>query len=241
MSREYRVVATVCLLSLSLAMAEIATAQIDTLRVAPEKDFEDLYERAAASQFVVTGTVVRTEGIGERWTEELNQRIKTAQDLSVARHGTLTVIEVEKMVCREADFRARPSAISEVPKTIYIFLPRDEPQWVNGQLRESFLDGQQYLLFLVPLEEKLRDRWIKTYDLDPNRSYFRGEQHARGIVPLKAREVVLNKVTRLCEAVRPADVAQKLTALTKLQSSGDSVLEKDARQAEENLQAEKPK
>jgi hypothetical protein len=213
-------------------------AQIDTLMVPPEKDLNDLYKRAAASQFVAVGTVVRTEGIGERWTEEVNQRIMAANDISVSLHGTLAIIEVEKTVCRQGDFWPRSSAPSEVPKTIYIFLPTTEPPWVDGQMREYFLDDQRYLLFLVPLEQKTRDHWIKTYNLNPNRSYFRGEQHARGVVPLKAGELgVLEKVTRLCDAMRPAEVAQKLVSLQKLEASGDYVLEKEAREATKQLRS----
>jgi hypothetical protein len=240
MNRIHSVAARVGLLVLALAFAETGMAQIDTLMVEPEKDFRDLYKRAAASQFVVVGTVVRMDGIGERWTKDLYERIMAANDLSVALLGTLYSVQVDNTVCRQGDFRARSSASSDAPKTIYIFLPKNEPAWVDGQMREVLLPGERYLLFLVPLEQKTLDRWIKTYDLDPHRPYFRGEQHARGVVLLKAGGLgVLEKVTRLCDAVRPAEVIQKLVSLQKLEAAGDPILEKEAREAREKLQSAK--
>jgi hypothetical protein len=51
-------------------------------------------------------------------------------------------------------------------------------------------------------------------------------------VPLKLGELgVLEKMTHLCEAMRPPEITQKLSALKKLEDSGDSVLEKEARAA----------
>ncbi|MEP6644366.1 MAG: hypothetical protein ABJA69_07700, partial [Acidobacteriaceae bacterium] len=181
-------------------------------------------------------------GIGERWTEDLYERIKTANNLSVALHGMLYTIEVKSTLCREGDFRIQPSSSSNAPRNVYVFLPSKEPFSVDGHFREEFLTGQSYLLFLVPLDKKTLDSWTTTYALDPKRPYFRGEQLARGVVPIKRSELgVLEKVTRLCEAVRPVGAARKLAALKKLEESGDPVLAKEARAAAENLLAEKGK
>ncbi len=231
--------ARVLLLCFGLVFGVVSMAQIDTLGVAPEKDFNDLYKRAAASQFVVVGKVIKTEGIGEHWTQELNDRIKAANDLRVARMGILYVIEAEKTVCRQTEFRVVPSEPLVVPKTIYVFLPKDEPAWVNGQMREEFVTNQRYLLFLIPLEPKIADRWFKIYDLDPHLSYFRGEQLARGVVSLNSDgSGVLDKVTRLCDAMRPPGISEKLSALANLANSGDPVLEHEAQEAEGSLRTE---
>ena len=85
MNRTMGRLAKVLLLCFGLGFGVVSRAQIDTLGVPPEKDFNDLYKRAAASQFVVVGKIVKTEGIGEHWTKELNDRIKSANDLRVAR------------------------------------------------------------------------------------------------------------------------------------------------------------
>ncbi len=229
------------LLILTLVNAITAKAQIDTPIVAPGQDFGDLYTRAAASRFVVVGTVTRSDGVSKRLTKDLEAKIKAEGNLSLMVGGSLYVIEVENTVCRQGDFRVRSTTSSEIPQTVYIFLPRDEPAVVDNHQREMLLPGQRYLLFLVALDQETFERWTTTYDLDPHRSYFRGEQRARGVVPLKPGELgVLEKTTRLCEAMRPPEVAQKLAALKKLKDSGDTVLEKEARAAEENLRAAKP-
>jgi hypothetical protein len=240
-NRLYRHAASVFLLGLTLANAGTAKAQIDTPMIAPESDFGDIYKRAAASQFVVAGTVTRRDGVGKRWTKDLEAKIRAEGDLSLRLGGTLYTVEVENTVCRQGDFRVRSSVSSEVPQTVYVFLPRDDPAWVDGHMREEFMPGQRYLLFLVAPDQKILDRWTTTYDLDTHRSYFRGEQRARGVVPLRPGELgVLEKTTHLCEAMRPAEVAQKLAALKKLEDSRDPVLEKEAREAEENLRRAKP-
>jgi hypothetical protein len=103
------------------------------------------------------------------------------------------------------------------------------------------LPGERYLLFLVAVDQKVLHRWMPVYELDPNRSYFRGEELSRGVVPLKPDERdVLEKLTRLCEALRPPELAQKLAALKKLEGVADLVLEREAREAAEDLRTAKP-
>ncbi len=52
---------------------------------------------------------------------------------------------------------------------------------------------------------------------------------------VKAPEV-LNKVTQLCQAMRPASVAEKLEELYKLAASGDPILSREANEAMQGLQ-----
>ena len=80
MNRLYRYGASIFLLGLTLANAGTAKAQIDTPMVAPESDFGDLYKRAAASRFVVVGTVTRSEGVSKRWTMDLEASKKEARE-----------------------------------------------------------------------------------------------------------------------------------------------------------------
>ncbi len=240
MNQLYRYAVRALLLVLTIANPMTAT-QIDTPIVAPEQNLVDLYTRAAASRFVVVGTVTRSDGVSKRLTKDLEAKIKAEGNLSLMVGGSVYAIAVENTVCRQSDFRAQSPASSEAPQTVYIFLPRGEPAVVDNHQKEMLLPGQRYLLFLVAPEQKILDGWTKTYDLDPNRSYFRGEQLSRGVVPLKPTELdVLQKITRLCEAMRPAEVAQKLAALKRLENSGDPVLEKEAREAEEDLRGAKP-
>jgi hypothetical protein len=75
-------------------------AQIDTERIPPKQDSEDLFQRAAASQFVVIGTITKSVGISKRMTPELLKRVNSENDLSLAFGGTLYTISVESTVCR---------------------------------------------------------------------------------------------------------------------------------------------
>src|SRR5260370_8559091 len=86
--------------------AAIAIAQIDTERIPPEDDLSDLYPRAVASQFVVIGTVVKTDGVSQRMTSELLRRVKDEGDLSLALGGGLYTIRVESTFCRQTNFTA---------------------------------------------------------------------------------------------------------------------------------------
>ena len=241
MNQLNRYAARVLLLLLTLGYARTGKSQIDSPVVAPEQDLGDLYTRAAASRFVVVGTVTRSDGVGKRLTKILEAKIEAEGNLSLIVGGSLYTIEVENTLCRQSDFRFQSLASPEAPRTVYVFLPRDEPAVVDNHQREMLLPGQRYMLFLVAPDQVTLDHWTATYDLDPHRSYFRGEQHARGVVPLKPGELgTLQKVERLCQAMRPPEVAQKVAALKKLQESGDPVLEKEAREAEEDLRAARP-
>ena len=228
------------LLGVTFMIAGIAYAQIDSPVVVPEQDSSNLFERAAASRFVVVGTVTQIDGVTKRLTKDLETKIKADGNLSLIVGGPLYVIAVESIVCRQEDFLVKSTGSSAVPKQVYVFVPRDEPEWVDGKEREVFSPGERYILFLTLPDQKTLDRWITIYDLDPQRPYFRGEQRGRGVVPLKPKAGhILDQVSRLCGAMRPPELAQKLTALKDLENSGDPVLEEEARVAEKKLRTAK--
>ncbi len=229
--------------------ASIAIAQIDTERIPPEDDLSDLYPRAVASRFVVIGTVVKTDGVSQRMTSELLRRVKDERDLSLALGGGLYTIRVESTVCRQTDFRADAYTSSEAPQTVYVFLPRDEPMFVNGHQREILVPSQRYLLFLAAAPSQVRQKWIESFQLDPKQDYYRGEELSRGVVPLfrqtgvgftPMQPPVLEKLAQLCGAVRPPRVEEKLAALKLLASSGDPALQKEAEAAANALRAKRP-
>jgi hypothetical protein len=228
--------------------AAIAMAQIDTGRIPPEQDSGDLYVRAAASRFVVIGTVVSTDGVSHRMTPELLRRVKAEGDLSLAVGGSLYRIRVQSTVCRQADFSADAHTSSEAPQTAYVFLPRDEPMFVNGHERETLLPGQRYLLFLAAAPSQVLQKWTELFQLDPKQDYYRGEELSRGVVPLfrqtgegftPMQPPVLEEVAQLCRAVRPPRVEEKLAALKLLASSSDLVLQKEAEAAANALRAKR--
>jgi hypothetical protein len=246
---RYRYGTIVCVLASTLANP-IGMAQIDTSMTLPEQDLSDLCERAATSQVVAVGTVVKRDGVSKRMTAELTERMRAEGNLGLALGGTLYTIGIEGTVCRKSDFRPNASSSLETPRKIYIFVPRNESGFVDGHQQENLLPDRRYLLFLVTTNRQTVEKWTETYELDPKQTYYRGEQLSRGIIPLKERppgstpsktDPVLDKVTSLCQALRPSDLRQKLAALKKLEASGDPILEKEARFAAQSLQAMKPK
>ncbi len=63
------------------------------------------------------------------------------------------------------------------------------------------------------------------YNLDPNRTYYRGEEHDRGVIPLapetpagraQSPPEVVDKFARLCDAMRPPKPEGKLALLQHL-------------------------
>lgn len=223
-----------------VAVAVVA-AQIDTPQIPPGQDVGDLFERAAASRFVTVGRVVKIEGVAKRMTSELLEKVKAEGDLSLILGGDLYTIRVENTVCRQTDFDVPAQTSLEAPLTIYIFLPHEEPALVNGHQREALLPDHRYLLFLVEPDRQTLEKWTEIYQLEPNRDYFRGEELSRGIVPLDeatARKTslpkqppVLEKITRLCRALRPRPLEQKMAALKLLEAPGDDILKKEATKA----------
>jgi hypothetical protein len=218
-------------LFLGMTFSTSILAQIDTPMTPPEHDYGDLFQRAAASRFVVIGTVIKDEGISKRMWEKDN--------IGSAYGGKLLTISVESTVCRQADFKANQTS-PEVPHTLYMFQPRDEPMNVAGNWRETILIGERYLLFFVPISSEVRKKWIELYELDPQQpEYFHGEELSRGVVPLPAGQAVLDRLTPLCQALRPATLKDKLAALKNLAKSSDPIIRQEATAAETALQIRK--
>jgi len=201
------------------------------------QEIGDLYRRAAASRFVVVGTVVKLDPVADRsWKRPT---------IDEGFGGYLYSIAIEKTVCRQADFSAPASVVdapppAEADPVVYLLSP---VQLVPG--RESLELGQRYLLFLVLPDQEQQKNWTDSLYLDPLKVYLRGEEQARGVVllppqdsnyPAAKQPEVLDKVTQLCKAVRPASLTEKLEALQKLAASGDPILSREANQGMQALQ-----
>jgi len=69
--------------------------------------------------------------------------------------------------------------------------------------------------------------------------YYEPEPYGNGVVSLSKpgpEPLILDKITRLCAAVRPSSVEQKLVELNILAASGDLILAKEAEDAKKGLQ-----
>lgn len=235
------------IIALSFVMA--AAGQIDTPPVSPEKDLGDLFKRVSASRLVVVGTVAKSEGVSKRLSaSDVNRMVKVQPDSKTAKTslegvvgGILHSISVEETLCRQEDFEVRPATTTrrqpESLQTVLLFVPHDEPLWQQGYQKESLLEGHRYMVFLVEPNEKKQIEWTDSFQLAPKHVYYRAEGGSRGVVRLvqptrdnltPKQPTVLEKVKRLCQAVRPADAAAKFAALKELMDSGDPILQKEA-------------
>lgn len=233
----------------SLTNAQIA---IDTERIPPEYDSNDLYRRAAASRVVVVGTVAKSEGVSKRLSQADIDKMKrpapsgtTSVALDGVVGGSLYAIDIENTVCRQADFRPSTIQANNTIQSVFIFVPRDEPMFTGGHQRERLVVGERYLLFLTPTPPEVRKKWVESFNLDRKLDYYRTEQLSRGVVPLRRSQEdskkapsVLERLTQLCRALRPPELAEKLEAVRTLARSDDPVLRREAIEAETALQAQ---
>lgn len=214
-----------------LLLAISARAQIDTESIPPELDQRDLYTRAAASQVVIIGRVVKSEGRSERIPpEELLERLNKGR----IRRGGLETVQVEEIVCQQSDFDSAAAKAENKPQPFYLFIPFDESDLPNGDFREEVLPNRRYLLLLSDRDSAALS---STYKLDPSQVYYRGTGHNRGVIPLEPESSagrshtppeVVDKFRKLCAAMRPPKPEDKLALLRQLADSGDPVLEKEA-------------
>lgn len=224
-----------------------ALGQIDTPHIPPERDLRDLYARIAASQLVVVGTVVNESIASKRVPPNDIQAARASLDDPV--DGWLYTIRVEKTLCGDSNFddptaQSYQKSLVRNQKMVYIFVPQDEPLFRGGYRKEDLIRGHRYLLFLVSPPPERQKKWVDSLELDPARTYYRGEELSRGVIPLALDNLkpeqtpVLDKVTRLCQALQ--DPLDKISALKRLINSGDPILQSQAEAALEALQA-KPK
>jgi hypothetical protein len=209
----------------------------------PAHNVASLYKRASASRFVAVGTVVDGRSVMSRKErqylnallaafKEGKERPKPDPDPNTIGH--LYTIRLEQILCRQSDFQASLSqSLAPDPNVIYIFVPFD------GNLQpyvERPKTNERDLLFLVtPAGQK---QWIEEYDLDRDQTYYQAMWRGEGVISLSEpgeSPPILDKMTQLCQAVQPADPAQKIAALDKLAASGDPVLQKEAAEAKKSL------
>jgi hypothetical protein len=217
-----------------IGLAASARAQLDTESTPPDQDQNDLFARAAASRLVVIGKVVESQGVPKRIPPEaLEERLKNG----TARGGSLVTVQLEETVCRQSDFDRNAPQVEEGSRLLYLFIPFDDSDLPAGRYREVLLPQHRYLLLLEALDPRSLS---VTYQLDSSRSYYRGEEENRGVVPLDVPRPstrtqnppeVVDKFRKLCAAMRPANAEDKLALLQQLADSGDSVLQKEAENA----------
>lgn len=232
------------ILSLVIALIGLTCAgQIDTPRIAPAADTNDLYVRAAASDLVIVGSVVHGKVVSKRVAPDDIEGLKAS--LNSVFQGLLYTIRIDNVLCSQENFVAGGTSVRRRGNNdgmVHVFIPADEPLFRGNLRQESFVKGRQYLLFLVPAPPEEKENWVKSLELDPTTAYYRGEEHSRGVIDLTSATSappVYEKVVALCKALQPAELAAKLRSLRSLQDSQDPVLQREATIAITTLQAQK--
>lgn len=228
-------------LRLIILLGLAAGTQIDTELIPPEVDQRDLYARAAASQLVIIGTVIKSEGALPRLLPGQTSRWRSNDGKDL--RASLYIVRVEETVCRQSDFQKTEPEADNPPEPFYLFIPLDESDLPNGDFREATIPGRRYLLLLTKLDTASISA---KYEVDPNRIYYRGTGHNRGVIPFEPQTLlipphttpeVVDKFRKLCDAMRPPKPEDKLALLQELAESGDPVLEKEAKIAKKAVKA----
>ena len=219
-------------------------AQLDTESIPPAEDQRDLFARAAASQIVVIGTIVKSEGALPRLLpgETSRWRSNNGRD----RRASLYTVQVDETVCQQSDFPDTAAKVDSRLQPFYVFVPYNESDLPNGDFREVLLPNRRYLLLLTELDSRALSRG---YELDPNRTYYRGTGHNRGVIPLEPETAagrlntppeVVDKFRKLCAAMRSPKKEDKVALLRQLADSGDPALQKEAENAINAVKAKMP-
>src|ERR1700680_3552599 len=123
--------------------------------------------------------------------------------------GSLYTIHIEDMLCRKADFKTEVSTPHPTPQTLYMFVARDEPLYVDSHRREVLVSVRHTCSSWC----RLRPRWSRTgsvhSNLIRNMITIAGEELSRGVVPLSQDtndSKLLERVTQLCGALKPTSI-----------------------------------
>lgn len=223
-----KAIIVVTLFSASLAWAT------DTAQTAP--DYASLYRRVSESAFVVRATLAKVEGVSRRADpKSLGTPVFDVGE-AISNGGMLYALKVKETLCRRSDWSSSGSGPSLPEGPVYIFVPRAEPRFEKNPVyplrfdeKESFIAGEEYLLFLR--EDPQQAELGNIYNLDPTRTYYRAYWGVSGAVELPAAErkgsprdfatPLLSGVAALCQAVQSPDPAAKRNRLTQLKSFAD--------------------
>lgn len=116
-----------------------------------------------------------------------------------------------------------------------MFVPFGEQRIIENHYVEKLQLGATYLLFLVEPARAQQEQWIEKFKLDKTRTYYRGKERARGVVPLLGsgdagakQPPVLSKMESLCAALQPREIDKKISNRQGLEKSGDPILAREA-------------
>lgn len=242
-----------------LFAAGFCPAQIRFVAGNPEPDafkpsVRDLAGRLAASDYVITGVVVKIEHVRTRLfaqqLAEIEQLSKEGKDprpkgnvSDLGRSITLFTVRADSVLCQKANFHPG-SAMSAPLKEFYLFNPLG-PRLDTLTRNENLQEGSRYLFFLG--KDSDLDELMARFDLDSSVPYYRVLRYSEGAIELPPEgdesqpfkpagyssdtdlaTPVLKTATALCQAVQPSNVFQKIDGLERLKSSPDLTMRDNA-------------
>jgi hypothetical protein len=212
-------------------LASFTFGQIDTPRIPSQFDSRDLFKRALASDLIILGTVTGVSGVGDRIDRTDIEQVKASLSDSLA--GQVFEVKINQTLCSKSRTKAQRVAM---------FIPWRESLFTGSTRKESLLQDQNYLLFLVAVEPAIQKRWTESFELNPSETYYRGQELSRGVIPLPAtgtaatpQVAVLRETQQLCWALSATELKERTSRLKELASSSDPDLKREAEIAIEEL------
>lgn len=200
----------------------------------PQERGQKLAQVLVASDLVVVGRVVGTNGVVKRLTPEEIKRVWDSVGVSGTYGGALFRFKVTEVLCERGDVpgggaedrNGTQTGKTVRPTELPVFVPGNAPLSDDQGPVEWYVPGRSYLLFAekYPHEEEL----IRANKLDAGIDYYRAYLGGEGIIEMPKGEQQLARVRKLCEAVRQARLEMKLGMLNQLRGTGDDVLDSAA-------------
>jgi hypothetical protein len=217
-------------------------------------DTNGLFERASASSYVVVATATGGKGILNKLTAEQAETLR--RDLEAPGDGVVHTgidmrksairydLHITRTVCSQSDFHSSAAALPSPDEPSYIVVPWAEMG--SDADVEGFVEGKSYLVFLE--KDPQQEHFGELYRIDLSQTYYRAHLRSRGVLELPSGDPakstmpgarLLAAVTQLCEAVKPAEAAVKISNLGRLsETTNDPGLKASAEAAIVSLRAE---
>jgi|GEM_PF-3775746 len=182
----------------------------------------EMLRLATESDFAIVGTLVRSEGIVKRLSDE---ELTKLDDLNKAVGGIVYIFHVEDVVIKRADFGGAANRMSIPVDNLLIFKRRGagDPYSPN----ELYVYGKRYLIFVKAFPDPTK--LMKDYKLDEKKTYYQAFEPNKGVMLVESnpQQFLLN-LKQFGDAVKSPDPRTKLQKLKVLSNSPDPELKQTA-------------
>lgn len=138
----------------------------------------------------------------------------TVQLPDLSSFGTVVDLSVDRVLCARTDFL--PSVRRPTLDRLLVFQTRDhrqQPMWGR--------EGETFLAFLAARKDQADI--LQHYELSAGAAYYEAVDGVRGVLPASMKATAV--VTKICTALEPLDVADKVKRLEKLRRKDKDLAE----------------